>query len=77
MLNFVHTFGATKNEFKVRGSLLAPSAIYAGTTEGTCTEATFISFAYNHMGQKYINLLKSRLFTPQLRWRLQKGAQSQ
>jgi hypothetical protein len=43
MLNFVHTFGATKREFKGRGELLAPSALCAGTTEGTCAEIPYIS----------------------------------
>jgi hypothetical protein len=46
MLNFVQTFGATKREFKSRDELLAPSALYAGTTEGTCAEIPYISLLY-------------------------------
>jgi hypothetical protein len=49
MLNFVHTFGATKKEFKGKAELLAPSAPCAGTTEGTCAEIPYISVFYkNH-----------------------------
>jgi hypothetical protein len=49
MLNFVHTFGTPKREFKGKGELLAPSALCAGTTEGTCTEIPYISVFYkNH-----------------------------
>jgi hypothetical protein len=49
MLNFVHTFGAPKREFNGKGELLAPSALCAGTTEGTCTEIPYISVFYkNH-----------------------------
>jgi hypothetical protein len=44
MLNFVHTFGATKREFKGKDELLAPLGLYAGTTEGTCAETPYISF---------------------------------
>jgi hypothetical protein len=44
MLNFIHTLGATKNEFSDKVRSLAPSAPCAGTTEGTCAEATYISF---------------------------------
>jgi hypothetical protein len=44
MLNFVYTLGATKNKFSDKVTSLAPSAPYAGTTEGTCAEATYISF---------------------------------
>jgi hypothetical protein len=49
MLNFVHTFGATKKEFKGKGEPLAPSAPYAGTTEGTCAEIPYISVFYKIM----------------------------
>jgi hypothetical protein len=48
MLNFVHTFGVTKREFKGRDELLAPSALCAGTTEGTCAEIPYISFLYKN-----------------------------
>jgi hypothetical protein len=43
MLNFVHTFSAMKKESKGKGELLAPSAPYAGTTEGTRAEIPYIS----------------------------------
>jgi hypothetical protein len=43
MLNLVHTFGATKKEFRGKGGSFAPSALYAGTTEGTCAETPCIS----------------------------------
>jgi hypothetical protein len=46
MLNFVHTFGATKDEFRDMDRSLAPSAPYAGTTEGTCAKATYICLSY-------------------------------
>jgi hypothetical protein len=39
----VHTFGATKKDFKGKGGSLAPSALCAGTTEGTCAETPYIS----------------------------------
>jgi hypothetical protein len=48
MLNFVQTFGATKREFKGRDELLAPSALCAGTTEGTCAEIPYISLLYKN-----------------------------
>jgi hypothetical protein len=59
MLNFVHTFGATKNEFSDKGGSLAPSVPCEGTTEGTCAEAPRISVCYNHNGKKYFSLLNS------------------
>jgi hypothetical protein len=43
MLNLVHTFGAAKKEFRGKGGSFAPSALYAGTTEGTCTDTPYIS----------------------------------
>jgi hypothetical protein len=46
MLNFVHTFGATKSELRGKVELLAPSALCAGTTEGTCAEIPCISLFY-------------------------------
>jgi hypothetical protein len=39
----VHTFGATKKEFKGKGGSLASSAVCAGTTEGTYVETPYIS----------------------------------
>jgi hypothetical protein len=48
MLNFVHTFNATKNESSDKDGSLAPSVTCTGTTEGTYAEATYISFEYNH-----------------------------
>jgi hypothetical protein len=48
MLNFAHTFSATKREFKGRGELLAHSALCVGTTEGTCAEIPYISFLYKN-----------------------------
>jgi hypothetical protein len=39
----VHTFGATKKEFRGKGGSFALSALYAGTTEGTCAETPCIS----------------------------------
>jgi hypothetical protein len=43
MLNLVHTFGATKKEFRDKGGSFAPSTLCAGTTEGTCVETPYIS----------------------------------
>jgi hypothetical protein len=54
MLNFVHTFGATKNEFNDKGGSLTPSVLCAGTTEGTYAEAPCISVWYNHIGKKIL-----------------------
>jgi hypothetical protein len=48
MLNFVQTFGVTKREFKGRDELLAPSALCAGTTEGTCAKIPYISLLYKN-----------------------------
>jgi hypothetical protein len=76
MLNFVHMFGATKNEFSGKGGSLAPSVPYAGTTEGTCAEAPRISFYIQPHGQKYINSLKSKPLRPQPRQQWPKGCQS-
>jgi hypothetical protein len=71
MLNFVHTLGATKREFKGKGELLPPSAPCAGITEGTCTEIPYISVSYkNHDSKKETFRLITRsglvLFRPQL-----------
>jgi hypothetical protein len=52
MLNFVHTFGATKNEFSGKGGLLAALVPCARTTDGTCAEAPHISFSIQPQGQK-------------------------
>jgi hypothetical protein len=60
MLNLVHTFGATKKEFRGKGRSFAPSTLCAGTTEGTCAETPCISVYYNHTSKKY------HLFTKQL-----------
>jgi hypothetical protein len=54
MLNFVHTFGATKNEFNDKGGSLTPSVLCAGTTEGTYAVAPCISVWYNHIGKKIL-----------------------
>jgi hypothetical protein len=54
MLNFVHTLGATKNEFNDKGGSLALSVLCEGTTEGTCAEAPRISVWYNHRGKKIL-----------------------
>jgi hypothetical protein len=69
MLNFVHTFGATKNEFSDKGGSLAPSVPYAGTTEGTCAEEPHISFLLQPQWQKCFNLpnSSSRPLRPQPR----------
>jgi hypothetical protein len=48
MLNFVQTLGVTKREFKGKDELLAPSALCAGTTEGTCAEIPYISPLYKN-----------------------------
>jgi hypothetical protein len=48
MLNFVHTFGATKSELRGKVELLAPSALCAGATEGTCAEIPCISLRYKN-----------------------------
>jgi hypothetical protein len=52
MLNFVQTFGATKREFRGREELLAPSALYTGTTEGTCAETPYISLLYKNSSRQ-------------------------
>jgi hypothetical protein len=62
MLNFVQTFSATKRELRGRVELLAPSALYAGTTEGTCAETPYISFLYknsSHQGESVLLLYKA------------------
>jgi hypothetical protein len=51
MLNFVHTFGATKNEFSAKDGSVAPSVPCVGTIEGTYAEAPYISFEYIHKGK--------------------------
>jgi hypothetical protein len=48
MLNFVHTLGATKSDSRGKVELLAPSALCAGTTEGTCAETPCISSYYKN-----------------------------
>jgi hypothetical protein len=61
MLNFVQTFGATKRELRGRVELLAPSALCAGTTEGTCAETPYISLLYknsSHQGESVSLLYK-------------------
>jgi hypothetical protein len=62
MLNFVQTFGATKSELRGRVELLAPSALCAGTTEGTCAEIPYISLLYknsSHQGESGSLLYKA------------------
>jgi hypothetical protein len=41
-------FGATKRELRGRVELLAPSALYVGTTEETCAEIPCISLLYKN-----------------------------
>jgi hypothetical protein len=65
MLNLVHTFGATKKEFRAKGESFAPSALWAGTTEGTCAETPCISVYYNHNPKKYHLFTKQPLKAPQ------------
>jgi hypothetical protein len=60
----VHTFGATK-EFRGKGGSFAPSALCAGTTEGTCAETPCISVYYNHNTKKYHLFTKQQLKSPQ------------
>jgi hypothetical protein len=57
MLNFVQTFGATKRECRGRDELLAPSALCAGTTEGTCVETPYISLLYKNSSHQRENVL--------------------
>jgi hypothetical protein len=62
MLNFVQTFGATKRELRGRVELLAPSALCAGTTEGTYAETPHISLLYknsSHQGESGSFLYKA------------------
>jgi hypothetical protein len=55
MLNFVHTFGATKNEFSGKGGSLAPSVPYAGTTEGPAQRHPVLVIEYNHWDKSTSN----------------------
>jgi hypothetical protein len=65
MLNLVHTFGATKKEFRGKGGSFAPSALCADTTKGTCTEMPCISVYYNHSAKKYHLFTEQQLKAPQ------------
>jgi hypothetical protein len=58
MLNFVQTFGATKSELRGRVELLAPSALCAGTNEGTCQR-----YVHQFTKQKFIPP-RGEWFTP-------------
>jgi hypothetical protein len=64
-----HIWG-NKNEFKGKGGSLAPSALCAGTTEGTCSEIPYISIFTQSQLQKEAFYLFTRSgltpFRPQL-----------
>jgi hypothetical protein len=64
MLNLVHTFDATKKEFRGKGGSFAPSALCAGTTEGTCAETPCISVYYNHSAKKIPSVYKTKTQGP-------------